>query len=140
MHANFHLHFPCVSCYRENTDLAEVGQEILIVPFFHSLTAQLPGMRGEMGQNDNCSSHRRAQSGEQISLQSLCTLGVLICLQRLPVRSSPASETQGCGFHLGATAFAGSMSFPSSLCNVCASETSRTQKSSWYALSSISLC
>lgn len=119
---NFQLHFPCVSCYRENTDLAEAGPEILVVPLFHSVTAQLSGMRGEMVQKNNCSSHRRTESREQISLQSLCTLGVLICRQRLPVHSSPASETQGCGFHLGATEFMGS----SSLCNICATETPRT--------------
>jgi len=53
-----------VSSYKENTDLAEVGQEILIVPFFRSVTAQLSAMRGKTEQNDDCSFHRRAQSGE----------------------------------------------------------------------------
>lgn len=102
--------------------ILQMRWEILIVPFFHSVTAQLSGMSGETGQNDSCSSHRRAESGEQVSLQSLCALGVLICMQRLPVPSSPASETHGCGFHLGAAEFMGR----SSLCNVCASEMSRT--------------
>lgn len=35
-----------MSCSRDNTDLAEAGWEILVVPFFHSVTAQLSGIRG----------------------------------------------------------------------------------------------
>lgn len=36
-----------------------------------------------------------APSGEQISLQSLCALGALTCMQSLPVHSPPPADTQG---------------------------------------------
>lgn len=76
-----------------------------LCPFFHSLTAQLSGMREKM--EPSFSSHRRAQRCPYkacVDSESWCACKGFL--------SPPASDTQGYWFHLGGIEFMGSSSFP----------------------------